>query len=65
MTKYTTYDGGIWVIKSLTEKNDETGESLYWSNSWGWVDGDSGLVTFFDLPTETEMVGENIWEDWT
>ncbi len=26
-----------YVIRSCEEKDDETGESLYWSNEDGWV----------------------------
>lgn len=53
----------FWVIRSLTEKDDE-GESLYWSNEWGWVSHDSGMVSLFDTPFNNQMVGQTEWECW-
>jgi len=34
-------------IKSLTERDDETGNPLYWSNDHGW--GDRASATMFTL----------------
>ena len=28
----------MYVIRSTVEKDDETGERLYWSDQHGWVD---------------------------
>lgn len=58
----------VYVIRALGEKDEETGESLYWSNDDGWVD--FGSATQFSEEEKEEfeprswlpVPGE--WEMW-
>jgi hypothetical protein len=35
----------MWIIASKTERDDETGERLTWSNENGWTLGETTIFT--------------------
>ena len=50
----------MFRIRSLTETDFDTDESLYWSNTYGWADKGSA-----DLCTEDELPGILLVGSWT
>ena len=52
-----------WIIESSSEKDDETGESLYWSNELGWVDKESATrFSTGDIGNVYKPIG-GLWVD--
>lgn len=33
-----------YLVRSTSQKDDETGEFLYWNNTFGWVDKESAEI---------------------
>jgi hypothetical protein len=57
-------DECIWVQRSLVHVDPDTDDSLYWSSQFGWVSGDSGMVSIFRLPHDENLVKNAVWEIW-
>lgn len=54
----------VWAIRSLTLKDFDTNEPLYWSNEWGWVSGETAqLFTAQDHAVLNLPIG-GTWERW-
>lgn len=51
-----------WIIEHETERDEESGNLLKWSNNDGWIDGND-FDTFTD-DTKAAKVGEDIAEPW-
>jgi hypothetical protein len=47
----------MYFIKSLIEKDFETGNALYWSNDLGWVDRESATQFTGNEIARTALVG--------
>lgn len=52
----------MFIIESLTEKDDINNLPLVWSNEWGWVSGDSDVVTFFEEKPISLPIGGKLIE---
>lgn len=52
-----------WLIRSETERDDDSGEPLYWSNTDGWVSRETATVfTEEESKQDVRLVGEWRWE---
>ena len=52
----------MWRIKSAVEKDDESGEPLYWSNEDGWVS--QGTETVFTDESKSEIQYLPLHGEW-
>jgi len=54
----------MFLIRSHTERDDETGVPLYWCNTWGWVDRSSATrFTTEERDAGAMLVGRSEWEE--
>ena len=50
-----------FVIKSLSERDEETGEPLFWNNQFGWVSLDAADRFTYG---ETRRLGRPVGSAW-
>jgi hypothetical protein len=54
----------VWAVRAIYEKDDETGEPLYWHNEFGWTSGE--ICSLFTAQDHAELnlpIG-GMWEKW-
>jgi hypothetical protein len=56
-----TYRDIRLVVQSRTEKDDETGEPLYWNNKIGWVDKKNATRFMIDDTSTLHLPLGGMW----
>lgn len=50
-----------YYIRSTTEKDDKTGESLYWNNELGWVGFQKATHFEYDEKLDFDLPANSYW----